>query len=160
MANEIATEKLKISGFYPDWAFPTYYILRFLAYSFMLIMIWPLLPSSNSEIFQGVSVFIGLVISLGSTTVIGNLMAGLVTTYMRPFKVGDRIKLQDTEGDVVENTPFVTRIRTPKNDIITVPNSFILSSQTLNYSSSARQYGIIVHTKVTIGYDIDWKMVE
>lgn len=160
MANEIATEKLKISGFYPDWAFPTYYILRFLTYSFMLIMIWPLLPNSNSEIFQGVSVFIGLVISLGSTTVIGNLMAGLVTTYMRPFKVGDRIKLQDTEGDVIEKTPFVTRIRTPKNDIITVPNSFILSSQTLNYSSSARQYGIIVHTKVTIGYDIDWKMVE
>jgi Small-conductance mechanosensitive channel len=160
MASEIATEKLKISGFYPDWAFPTYYILRFLTYSFMLIMIWPLLPSSNSEIFQGVSVFIGLVISLGSTTVIGNLMAGLVTTYMRPFKVGDRIKLQDTEGDVIEKTPFVTRIRTPKNDIITVPNSFVLSSQTLNYSSSAQQYGIIVHSTVSISYDVEWSVIE
>lgn len=160
MTNEVATGKLKINGFYADWAFPTYYILRFFAYSLMLIMIWPLLPNSESNIFQGVSVFIGLVISLGSTTVIGNLMAGLVITYMRPFKVGDFIKLQDTMGSVVEKTPFVTRLRTPKNDVVTIPNSFILSSLTLNYSFAAEQYGIIVHTTVTIGYDVEWKTVE
>jgi len=160
VANEIATEKLEITGFYSDWAFPTYYILRFLLYCFMVIMIWPLLPSSDSPVFQGVSVFIGLIISLGSTTVIGNLMAGLVITYMRPFKAGDQIKLNDTMGNVIEKTPFVTRIRTSKNEVVTIPNSFILSSQTINYSASARDYGIIIHSDITVGYEIPWKQVQ
>jgi small-conductance mechanosensitive channel len=160
LANEIAAEKLKINGFYPDWALSTYHILRFLLYCFMLIMIWPLLPNSSSPVFQGVSVFIGLIISLGSTSVIGNLMAGLVITYMRAFKIGDQIKLNETIGNVIEKTPFVTRIRTAKNDVITIPNSFILSSQTFNYSVSALNYGIIVYCDVTIGYDVPWKQVE
>lgn len=160
LANEIAAEKLKINGFYPDWALSTYHILRFLLYSFMLIMIWPLLPNSSSPVFQGVSVFIGLILSLGSTSVIGNLMAGLVITYMRAFKIGDQIKLNDTVGNVIEKTPFVTRVRTAKNDVITIPNSFILSSQTVNYSVSARNYGIIVYCDVAIGYDVPWKKVQ
>lgn len=160
VANEIATEKLKITSFYPDWAYPTYYIVRFLLYSFMIILIWPLLPSSESPVFQGVSVFIGLIISLGSTTVIGNLMAGLVITYMRPFRIGDQIKLNETTGSVMEKTPFVTRIRTPKNEIVTIPNSFILSSQTVNYSMSARDYGIIVNSILTVGYEVPWKQVQ
>ncbi|MFT4223272.1 mechanosensitive ion channel family protein [Dysgonomonas sp.] len=160
LANEIAAEKLKINGFYPDWALSTYHILRFLLYCFMLIMIWPLLPNSSSPVFQGVSVFIGLIISLGSTSVIGNLMAGLVITYMRAFKIGDQIKLNDTVGNVTEKTPFVTRIRTAKNDVITIPNSFVLSSQTFNYSVAARNYGIVIHCDVTIGYDIPWRQVQ
>ncbi|MDR3061426.1 MAG: mechanosensitive ion channel family protein [Dysgonamonadaceae bacterium] len=160
IANEIAIEKLKINGFYADWAFPTYYILRFLLYSFMIVMIWPLLPNSRSPIFQGVSVFIGLIISLGSTTVIGNLMAGLVITYMRPFKIGDQIQLNETVGNVIEKTPFVTRIRTSKNEVITIPNSFILSSQTVNYSASARDYGIIIHSDISIGYEVPLKQVQ
>lgn len=160
IATEIATEKLQIAGFYSDWAYPTYYILRFLLYSFMIIMIWPLLPSSDSPVFQGVSVFIGLIISLGSTTVIGNLMAGLVITYMRPFRVGDQIKLNETTGNVIEKTPFVTRIRSSKNEVITIPNSFILSSQTINYSASARDYGIIIHSDITVGYEVPWKQVN
>lgn len=160
IANEIATGKLTINGFYTDWAFPTYYILRFLMYSFMMIMIWPLLPNSSSPIFQGVSVFIGLILSLGSTSVIGNLMAGLVITYMRPFRIGDQIKLNDTTGTVLEKTPFVTRIRTPKNEIITIPNSFILSSQTTNYTTSAQSFGIIIHSNITVGYEIPTKQVQ
>lgn len=160
LCKEIATEKLKINGFYSDWAYPTYYIIRALCYSFMVIMIWPLLPNSESPVFSGVSVFIGLIISLGSTTVIGNLMAGMVITYMRAFKIGDRIKLHDTVGDVIEKTPFVTRIRTIKNEIVTIPNSFILSSHTINYSNSAQQYGLIIHTTVTVGYDVHWKKVH
>lgn len=160
ITNEIATNKLTINGFYPDWAFPTYYILRFLLYSFMMIMIWPLLPNSSSPVFQGVSVFIGLILSLGSTTVIGNLMAGLVITYMRPYRIGDQIKLNDTTGIVLEKTPFVTRIRTSKNEIITIPNSFILSSQTINYTTSAQSFGIIVHSNITVGYEIPTKQVQ
>ncbi len=160
LTNEIAEGNLQINGFYADWAKPTYYILRLLLYSFMLVMIWPLLPNSDSEIFQGVSVFIGIMISLGSSSIIGNLMAGLVMTYMRPFRVGDFIKYGDTEGFVIEKNVLVTRIRTRKNDVITVPNSNLMGSQTTNFTYSAQNYGIVVHTKVTIGYDMPWQQIR
>lgn len=117
-------------------------------------MIYPYLPGSNSGVFQGISVFVGLIVSLGSSTAIANIIAGLVITYMRPFRIGDRIKLGETEGNVIEKTPFVTRIRTPKNEVVTIPNSFIMSSHTTNYSSSARDYGLIIHSKVTFGYEV------
>ena len=159
-ANEIASGRLKINGFYADWALPTYTILRVLLYSFMFVMIWPLLPNSDSEIFQGVSVFIGVVVSLGSTSVVGNVMAGLVMTYMRPFRLGDYIRYGDTEGEVVEKSMLVTRIRTRKNEIVTIPNSNMMSSQTSNFTLSAQQYGVIVHTKITIGYDEPWQKIE
>jgi small-conductance mechanosensitive channel len=158
--NEIAEGKLKINGFYPDWARPTFVIVRMLLYSFMFVMIWPLLPSSNSEVFQGVSVFIGLIVSLGSSSIIGNVMAGMVMTYMRPFHIGDLIRYGDTEGFVIEKTVLVTRIRTRKNDVITIPNSNLLTSQTSNYTVAAKDYGIIVHTKVTIGYDMKWDLIR
>lgn len=160
IAKEIETEKLKITGFYADWAQPTFNIIRFLLYAFMIAMVYPYLPGSNSGVFQGISVFVGLIISLGSSTVIGNIIAGLVITYMRPFKLGDRIKLNDTTGNVIEKTPFVTRLRTPKNEVVTIPNAFIMSSHTVNYSASARQYGLIIHSTVTIGYDAPWRQVH
>lgn len=160
IANEIENEKLKITGFYPDWAKPTFNIIRFLLYAFMIAMIYPYLPGANSGVFQGISVFVGLIVSLGSSTVIGNIIAGLVITYMRPYKLGDRIKLNDTVGNVIEKTPFVTRLKTPKNEVVTIPNSFIMSSHTVNYSASARQYGLIIHTTVTIGYDAPWRQVH
>lgn len=160
IANEIESEKLKITGFYPDWAQPTFNIIRFLLYAFMIAMIYPYLPGSDSGVFQGISVFVGLIISLGSSTVIGNIIAGFVITYMRPFKLGDRIKLNETTGNVIEKTPFVTRIRTPKNEVVTIPNSFIMSSHTVNFSASARQFGLIIHTTVTIGYDVPWRQVH
>lgn len=160
LAHEIETGKLKINGFYPDWAIPTYHIIRFLLYTFMIAMIYPYLPGSQSGIFQGISVFVGLIVSLGSSTVIGNIIAGLVITYMRPFKLGDRIKLNETTGDIVEKTPLVTRIRTPKNEIVTIPNSFIMSSHTINYSTSAREYGLIIHAEISIGYDVPWRKVN
>lgn len=160
IANEIESERLKLTGFYPDWAQPSFNIIRFLLYAFMIAMIYPYLPGSNSGVFQGISVFVGLIISLGSSTVIGNIIAGLVITYMRPFKLGDRIKLNETTGNVIEKTPFVTRIRTPKNEVVTIPNSFIMSSHTTNYSASARQYGLIIHSTVTIGYDAPWRQVH
>lgn len=159
-ANEIEQGRLKLNGFYPDWARPTYYILRTLLYSLMFVMIWPLLPNSDSEVFQGVSVFIGIIVSLGSTGIIGNLMAGMVMTYMRPFRIGDYIKVGDTVGEVVEKTVLVTRIRTRKNELITIQNSNLLGSQTSNYSLAAQNYGLIVHTKVTIGYDVSWQLVR
>ena len=160
LMNEIGSGRLKITGFYADWAEPTYFILRVLCYSFMIVMIWPLLPSSNSEVFQGVSVFIGIIVSLGSSSIIGNVMAGMVMTYMRPFHVGDFIKYGDTEGFVIEKTMLVTRIRTRKNNVITIPNSNLMTSQTTNYTFSAQNFGIVVHTKVTIGYDVRWQEIR
>lgn len=160
LSNEVASERLKIPGFYPDWAFPTFTIIRFLLYAFMIAMIYPYLPGSDKGVFQGISVFVGLIISLGSSTVIGNVIAGWVITYMRPFKKGDRIKLNDTVGDIIEKTPLVTRIRTAKNEIVTMPNSFIMSSQSINYSRSAHEFGLILHAEVTIGYDVPWRLVH
>ena len=158
--NEIESGRLKINGFYADWAHPTYYILRVLFYSLMFVMIWPLLPNSDSEIFQGVSVFIGIIVSLGSSAIIGNIMAGMVMTYMRPFRIGDYIKVGDTVGEVIEKTVLVTRIRTRKNEVVTIQNSNLMGSQTSNYTVAAKNYKLIVHTKVTIGYDVPWQKVR
>lgn len=159
-SGEIAAGRLKLSGFYPDWAMPTFYILRTLLYALMFVMIWPLLPSSDSAVFQGVSVFMGLIVSLGSTSIIGNLMSGMVMTYMRPFRIGDYIKVGDIVGEVIEKNVLVTRIRTRKNELVTIQNSNMLSAQTSNYTEAAKTYGIIVHTKVTIGYDVPWQLIK
>ena len=158
--DEIASGRLKLNGFYADWALPTYTILRVLLYSFMFVMIWPLLPNSDSEIFQGVSVFIGVIVSLGSSSIVGNIMAGLVMTYMRPFHIGDYIRFGDTEGEVIEKSMLVTRIRTRKNEVVTIPNSNIMSAQTSNFTFSARRYGVLAHTSITIGYDEPWQKIE
>jgi small-conductance mechanosensitive channel len=159
-SNEIEKGRLTIRGFYPDWAKPTFNIIRFFLYAFMFVIIFPYLPGSESPIFKGVSIFIGVIFSLGSTSAIANLVAGLVITYMRPFKIGDRVKIGDTTGDVIEKTPFVTRLRTIKNEEITIPNASILTSHTINYSTSAKEKGLIVHTSVTIGYDAPWRIVH
>ncbi|MDW5290156.1 mechanosensitive ion channel family protein [Formosa sp. PL04] len=157
---EIEVENLKISGFHSDWAIPTFSIVKFLLYAFMFVLIFPFLPGSDSNIFKGVSVFVGILFSLGSSTAIANMVAGLVITYMRPFKIGDRIKIADVSGDVVEKSLLVTRIRTIKNEIITIPNSSVLSGNTINYSSDANERGLILHTTVTIGYDVPWKDIH
>lgn len=160
IAEKVADSKITIRGFYPDWAFPTYNIVSVVLYIFMFILIFPYLPKSDSTVFQGVSVFAGLVISLGSTSVIGNLVAGLVITYMRPFRIGDRVKMDDCVGNVIEKTALVTRVKTTKNELITIPNSSVMNSKTINYSQSAREYGLILYTSVTIGYDVPWTKVH
>ena len=154
ISREIAAGRLKFSGFYADWAIPTFNLVRFLLYVFLIAMIYPYLPGSDKGVFQGISIFIGLIVSLGSTAVIGNIVAGFVITYMRPFTIGDMIKLNDTIGSVIEKTPFVTRIRTLKNEIITIPNSFMLTTQTTNYSASANNYGLIIHTSIGVCYNV------
>ena len=160
MAEEIDKGRLTISGFYPDWAYPTFNIIRILLNAFMFIVIFQYLPFNDTPVFKGVSVFIGIVFTLGSTSIIGNIVSGFVITYMRPFKVGDRIKIGDVVGNVVEKTPFVTRIRTPKNEEITIPNSTIMSAQTYNYTHSAQTYGLILHTTAGVGYDVPWRKVH
>ena len=160
LSREVETKALVLPGFHPDWAKSTYNIIRVLLYAFMFVIIFPYLPGSDSPIFKGVSVFFGLLLSLGSTSLIGNAMAGLVITYMRPYKVGDRIKIDDVTGDVVEKTLMITRIRTIKNEEVTIPNSKILSGYTVNYTIATQEQGLIIHTSVTIGYDAPWRTVH
>ena len=156
---EVKRGNVQLRGFHADWAIPTFNILRFVLYAFMLVLVFPFLPGSSSPAFQGVSVFLGILISLGSSSAITNIVAGLVITYMRPFRVGDRVKIGEVVGDVIEKTMLVIRIKTIKNEDITVPNSMVLSSSTVNYSSHTKndRQGLIVHYTVTIGYDVPWQ---
>ena len=135
-------------------------IVQLVVVAALVTIVSEVLKAFAYDVNKQLSVFVGLIISLGSSTVIGNIIAGLVITYMRPFKLGDRIQLNDTTGNVIEKTPLVTRIKTPKNEVVTIPNSFIMSSHTVNYSASAREYGLIIHSEVTIGYDVPWRQVH
>jgi small-conductance mechanosensitive channel len=159
---QIEKEKLVIPGFYADWANPTFNILRVLLYAFTVAIIYPYLPGSDSRIFQGVSVLVGVIFSLGSSSAIGNLVAGLVVTYMRPFKIGDRIKINDVTGFVVEKTLMVIRLKTHKNEYVTFPNLMILNSSVVNYhtSSDEDEEGLILNTTITFGYGTPWQTVH
>lgn len=158
--NEIDRGRLKFENFHSDWAIPTYKLVRVLVIVFALIVIFPYLPGSGSPAFQGVSVFFGILLSLGSSSSIGNVVSGVVLVYMRPFAIGDRVKIADTVGDVVDRNLLVTRIRTIKNVDVTIPNAMILGSHMINYSSSAPASGLILHTTASIGYDVPWRQVQ
>jgi small-conductance mechanosensitive channel len=160
LSREVENKVLELPGFYPEWAKPTYNIVRLLLYAFMFVVIFPYLPGSESPVFRGVSVFLGVLFSLGSSSVISNIMAGLVITYMRPYKVGDRIKIDDVVGDVVEKSLMITRINTIKNEDVTIPNAKVLTGYSVNYSSNTDKEGLIIHTTVTIGYDAPWRTVH
>jgi len=161
-ATQIAREKLVLHGFYPEWAEPTYKILHILLLAFTIALIYPYLPGSDSKIFQGISVFVGIIFSLGSSSAIGNLVAGLVITYMRPFKIGDRVKIQEMTGFVVEKNLMVVRLRTHKNEYVTFPNLTILGSSVINYNTSTDEEaeGLILYTEVTFGYATPWQTVH
>ena len=160
LRDEVANEKMRFPKFHADWAEPTFNIIRFLLLVFMFILIFPYLPGSGSPAFQGISVFIGFVFSMGSSSFVSNVLAGLSITYMRKFQIGDRVKIGDVTGDVIARSLLVTRVRTIKNEDIIIPNSTILSSHTTNYSSVSQTMGLVLHTTMTIGYDIPWKQVH
>ena len=151
---------LALPGFHRDWAMPTYKIVRFLVIVFAAVVVFPYLPGSQTPAFRGISIFLGVLVSFGSSSAIANVVAGVVMTYMRPFQLGDRVKIADTVGDIVEKTLLVTRVRTIKNVDVTVPNAMVLSSHIINYSSTAKEGGVILHTGVTIGYDAPWRKVH
>ena len=156
----LETGTLALPGFHRDWAMPTYKIVRFLVIVFGAVVVFPYLPGSQTPAFRGISIFLGVLVSFGSSSAIANIVAGVVMTYMRPFQLGDRVKIADTVGDIVEKTLLITRVRTTKNVDITVPNAMVLSSHIINYSSTAKEGGVILHTGVTIGYDVPWRQVH
>ncbi|WP_437919982.1 mechanosensitive ion channel family protein [Sphingobacterium sp. LRF_L2] len=159
-AKELQSEALKISGFYKEWALPTYQILRILLLAFFLVVIFPYLPGSDSPIFKGISVFIGVLFTFSSAGALGNIVAGLMLTYMRSFAIGDRIQIGEISGDIIEKSLLVTRIRTIKNEVISIPNAQILNNHTINYSADAEELGLIVHVKITLSYEIPWQDVH
>ena len=157
---EVASGTVSIPGFFAEWAMPTYRIVRFLIIAFTLVVAFPYLPGSKSPAFQGVSIFFGVLLSLGSSSSVANVVAGTLLTYTRAFQLGDRVQIGDTVGDIVEKTLLVTRIRTIKNVDIAIPNGVVLSGHIVNFSSAARQEGLILHTSVTIGYDAPWRTIH
>jgi small-conductance mechanosensitive channel len=159
---QIEKGKLKLPGFYPDWAAPTLRILQVLMWAFTIAVIYPYLPGSGSRAFQGVSVFIGVIFSIGSTSAIGNLVAGLVITYMRPFKLGDRVQIKEITGFVVEKNLMVIRLKTHKNEYVTFPNLIILGSNIINYNTSSDEdeEGLIIYTEITFNYATPWQTIH
>jgi small-conductance mechanosensitive channel len=157
----IERKELKLEWFYDDWARPTYQIVRFLVIITALISAYPYIPGSSSEAFQGIGLVLGAIISFASSSAISNMVAGVILTYTRAFRLNDRIKVGDTIGDVVEKTLLVTRVMTIKQVVVTIPNSLVMGSQIVNYSTSAAEgAGVVLHTSVTIGYDVPWQTVE
>ena len=150
-----------VSGFDRDWALPTYKILRLLTIALAAVVAYPYIPGSQSDAFKGVSIFVGIMFSLGSTSAVANMIAGYMLTYRRAFKVGDRIQVLDLVGDVIETRLQVTHLRSVKNEEMIVPNSQILNSHVINYSRLAKDGGgLILHTTVGIGYETPWRQVE
>jgi small-conductance mechanosensitive channel len=152
--------RIRSENFEADWAMPTYKIVRILVIAFAVVVAYPYIPGSDSLAFKGVTVFVGILLSLGSSSFIANLLAGLSMTYRGAFRVGDRIRVGETEGTVEELKVMITRVRTPKNEIVVIPNSNIMNSDVINYSQLAKTEGLLLHTKVGIGYDTPWRQVE
>ena len=156
----IGNGRIKIPGFYQEWSGTSFNLLRMLVYALTLIIIFPYLPGSDSPAFQGLSLFLGLLLSLGSTTAVANVVAGIVLTYTRAFNVGDRVSIHNAVGVVVERGMFVTRLENTKKEVISIPNAMTLTSHIINYSDQARGDGLILYTSVTIGYDVPWTKVH
>ncbi len=149
-----------LASFEREWAWPTYRILRMLVLIFALVVAYPYIPGSDSEAFKGISLLLGLIVSLGSSSIIANIIAGYSLVYRRPFRVGDRVRINDTIGDVMEMRVLVTRLRSLKNEEVSIPSTAILNGEVVNYSSLADEQGLILHTTVGIGYETPWRQVE
>jgi small-conductance mechanosensitive channel len=151
---------LTLANFDPDWAQPTFKIVRLALIGFGLVVAYPYIPGSSSAAFKGISLFAGLVFSLGSSSIVSNIIAGYTMTYRRAYRVGDRVRIGDITGEVTAIRLQVTSIRTPKNEEVIIPNSLVTGSEVTNYSVYARTQGLILHTTVGIGYETPWRQVE
>jgi small-conductance mechanosensitive channel len=150
---------LVIGGFPPEWAIPTYRLIRTLFVLFIVMVTYPYLPGSKSQFFQGFSVFLGALITFGSTATIGNIVSGTMLTYTRAFKIGDMVNIGERTGTVIEKSLLVTRLLTPENEEVSIPNGTVFSSSVLNYSART-SHGLVLRVTAGIGYDVDWRKVH
>jgi len=160
LAREIERGNIRIPGFYPEWVFPTYKIVRFLLIALTAVLIYPYLPGENSPAFKGIGLFIGVLFSLGSTSAVANVIAGIIIIYARGFRAGDWVKIGDNTGEITALTMLATHLQTIRNEEVIIPNSVVLSNYVTNYSMQARIKGLILHTSVTIGYEEPWRDVH
>jgi len=158
--NQIGEGKVRLRGFYPDWADPTFRLIRLFIIAFALVMAFPFIPGSSSPAFKGVSIFVGVLFSLGSTSAVGNVIGGLMLTYMRSFTSGDFVEINGMRGTVMSRKTFATRLKTPTNEIISIPNSSVSSNHIINYSNMTKSVGVNIGTTVTIGYAVPWRTVH
>ena len=160
LLNAVGRGELVLGRFEPDWADPTYKLVRVVAVAFTLMIVYPYLPGAKSEFFQGFSLFVGALFTLGSTAAVGNMVSGIILTYTRAFRTGDRVRIGDAIGDVLVKSLFVTRLRTIKNEEITIPNSVVLGGQVVNFTNAATRGQLALTIEVGIGYDVYWRKVE
>ncbi|AFY69123.1 MscS Mechanosensitive ion channel [Thalassoporum mexicanum PCC 7367] len=153
---------LTIDGFYPEFAQPTYRIIELLVLALTAIVIFPYLPGFGSPAFRAIALFLGALVSFGSTTAVANGVAGIILIYTRSFQIGDRIKIGNVTGNVEEKMLLVTRIRTFENTVVTIPNANLLSDNIVNYSATIRDHNtpVLLSTTITIGYDVPWRELE
>ncbi|MFO1417033.1 MAG: mechanosensitive ion channel family protein [Methylotetracoccus sp.] len=156
----VGDKAVRFASFEPEWAEPTYKLVRLAIVAFALVVAYPFIPGAGTDAFKGVSLFVGVLLSLGSTSAIANLIAGYMMTFRRAFHHGDRIQVGDVTGEVTERRLQVTHLRTPKNEEVIIPNSTLLNSHVVNLSSLAARDGLILHTTVGIGYETPWRQVE
>ena len=152
---------ISLPGFYSDWAKPTYKLTVFLIIAFAVAIIYPYLPGANSTSFHGISIFIGALVTIGGAGALGNIVGGFIIIYTRAYQIGDRIKIDDIKGDVVEKTVLSTRICTIDNEVVTIPNATIIGSNIINYSAAKRDFKrpLQLSTTITLGYDVPWRKV-
>ena len=160
IARQMESGSLQLPGFEQEWVSPTSNIVRFLIVVFATMLAFPYLPGSDSPAFQQVAIFLGVLVSLGSSGAVAHLIAGIFLTYTGAFRLNDRVRIADTVGDVVHKSLLATKVRTVKQEVVTVPNGLVLGSHIINYSSSGTDPGLILHTTITIGYDVPWRHVE
>jgi small-conductance mechanosensitive channel len=152
---------LRLPGVHPETAAPTRRIAMALIWLFALAVAFPYLPGSDSAAFRGVSVFAGLLVTLGSAGIVGQAMSGLVLMYSRSFRPGDYVRIGDVDGTVLELNLLSTRLRTPKHEIVTVPNNVVVGGRIVDYSAIGRQgEPLLIYSSVTIGYDTPWRKVH
>jgi small-conductance mechanosensitive channel len=156
----VQNQTIRIGELDPELAVPTYRIVRLGVLAFALVIAYPYLPGSGSEAFKGVTLFLGVLFSLGSTSAIANSIAGFALTYRRAYKVGDMVRIDNTVGHVERMRAQVTHLRSEKNEEVIIPNSVILNTTVINYSSLAKDRGLIVHASITVDYNTLWRRVE
>jgi small-conductance mechanosensitive channel len=158
--SRIERGRLRSSLFDPETAKATRRVIVVLVWLFSIIIAYPYIPGSDTEAFKGVSVFIGLIVSLGSAGIVSQVLGGLIVVYSRAFQPGEYVKVSDYEGTVTTVGVLSTKIKTIKNEEITIPNAVLLNASSTNYSRLAKPNGIIISTSVTIGYDTPWPQVH
>jgi len=154
--------RIRIPGFYQEWALPTARLAMILIVLATVVLAYPYIPGSSSKAFQGAGLLLEVLAALGSSAIATNIISGLMLIYTRAFREGDRVEINGTIGVVQDRDLLVTRIQTPRNELVSIPNATVISASILNYSFSRREIAqpVAMAATITIGYDVPWRQVH